>query len=46
MDSDDKLTIYAIALCTLALAAYQFGFIAHDGIGFMVPCVGGYFHQF
>lgn len=46
MDSDDKLTIYAIALCSLALAVYQFGFIAHNGIGFMIPGVGGYFYQF
>ena len=46
MDSDDKLTIYAIALCSLALIVYQFGFIAHNGIGFMIPKVGGYFIQF
>lgn len=46
MDSDDKMTIGLVAISTFALLAYQFGFIAHDGIGFMVPGIGGYFVQF
>lgn len=46
MDTDDKMTLALAAIVTLALLAYTFGFVSSDGIGFMVPGLGGYFWQF